>query len=69
MHSFLVIVQNLKLAPSDMLELCPKNLLRMFNYAPCPHIITLPLFSSEQNLISQNPNMFQIILYDILACP
>jgi hypothetical protein len=42
-------------------------LIRMFNYAPCPHIIILSLFSPEQNLISRNPNMFRIMLYNILA--
>jgi hypothetical protein len=32
--SFLVIVQNLELTSSDMLELCTKYLIRMFNYTP-----------------------------------
>lgn len=51
MGFFLVIVENVEFAPSDMLDLCTKYLIEMFNnYTPIPHIITLSLFSPEQNI-------------------
>jgi hypothetical protein len=52
---FLVIIHDLEFASTDMLDLCTKYLIGMFNYTPCLHIIiTLPLFSFEQNVISLN---------------
>lgn len=54
MGFFLVIIHNLEFSSTDMLDLCAKYLIGMFNYTPYPHIITLPLFSIEQNVTSQN---------------
>jgi hypothetical protein len=55
MDLFLVIIHDLEFASTDMLDLCAKYLIGMFNYTPCPHIIiTLPLFSIEQNVTSLN---------------
>jgi hypothetical protein len=36
------------------LDLGTKYLIGMFNYTPRPYIITLPLFSIEQNVTSLN---------------
>jgi hypothetical protein len=54
MGFFLVIIHNLEFASTDMLDLCAKYLIGMLNYTPCPHIITLPLFSIEHNVTSLN---------------
>ena len=55
MGFILVIIYNLEFASTDMLDLCTKYLIGMFNYTPCLHIIiTLPLFSVEQNVTSLN---------------
>ena len=54
MGFFFVIIHNLEFASADMLDLGTKYLIGMFNYTPRPHIITLPLFSIDQNVTSLN---------------
>jgi hypothetical protein len=48
---FLIIVDNLKLASSNMLDLCTKHLGRILNYAPCPSFVRMMFFFAEQTLL------------------
>ena len=51
MASFLVVVQNLKSASSDMLDLCAKYFIRMLNYTPClRHIISRHYLTPQHDL-------------------
>ena len=61
LDSFLVVVQNLELTSSNMLNLCTKYLIRKFNYTPCHSsviIISLTLFSMEQHFLSVVYHLF-----------
>jgi hypothetical protein len=51
---FSVIIHNHEFPSADMLDLCAKYLVGMFNYTPCPHIVALPLSSIEQNVTTLN---------------
>ena len=68
MDFFLVIIHNLEFASSDMLDLCTKYLIGMFNYTPCPHIIIdLPLFSPEQIISAETFERFGFSIIIVLA--
>jgi hypothetical protein len=68
MDPFLVVVQNLKPASSDMLDLGAKYLIRTLNYTPRPNniFIRLPLllFFAEQNLSALSRAIYCLLYYN-----
>jgi hypothetical protein len=54
-------------ASSDVLDLCTKYLIGMFNYTQIAHLITLPLFYAEQNISSRILKGFTFSIVIILV--